>query len=293
MRSDFCTFIISHGRPDKVITYNTIMKAGYTGKVYIVIDDEDKTGEQYKSKYPGIVLVFSKEEMSKTFDEGDNFNNRRTTTYARNACWHLARSLGVKYFLVLDDDYTGFELRGHSKSELQYVKINRYMDVLIEDMLEFFIRSGAASTTFSQGGDWIGGAASNWDEKGASLRRKAMNSFFCSTDRPYLFEGRLNEDVNTYVTLGRRGFLFLTVMQAKLVQLQTQKSAGGMTEAYLDAGTYVKSFYTVMYAPSCVQVGVMGDPRSGNYRMHHAINWGRAVPCILREKHRKPRSPDV
>lgn len=120
-----------------------------------------------------------------------------------------------------------------------------------------------------------------------------MNFFICSVDRPFLFEGRLNEDVNTYVRLGHTGRLFLTINQVQLNQNQTQAVAGGMTEAYLDAGTYVKSFYTVMYAPSCVQVGVMGDPRSGNYRMHHAINWGRAVPCILREKHRKPRSPDV
>jgi hypothetical protein len=282
MRGDFCTFIISHGRPDKVITYNTIMKAGYTGKVYIVIDDEDKTGEQYKSKYPGIVLVFSKEEMSKTFDEGDNFNNRRTTTYARNACWHLARSLGVKYFLVLDDDYPSFRYRNP-----EYKKIVKTMDGLIDELILFFKNSDAATVSISQGGDHIGG------ESLPVLRRKAMNFFICSVDRPFLFEGRLNEDVNTYVRLGHTGRLFLTINQVQLNQNQTQAVAGGMTEAYLDAGTYVKSFYTVMYAPSCVQVSVMGDPRSGNYRMHHAINWGRAVPCILREKHRKPRSPDV
>lgn len=273
MRDDFCVFIISHGRPDKVITYKTLLGAGYTGKVYIVIDDEDATGDRYRARYPGITLMFSKEEMSKTFDEGDNFNNRRTTTYARNACWKLAEQVGCRYFLVLDDDYTDFEYRMGTSDEIPYVSIKRTMDQAIDALLGFYIASGALSIAMSQGGDWIGGAVGNWNETGARLRRKAMNSFFCCTDRPYLFEGRLNEDVNTYMRLGRQGYLFFTVMQAKLKQLETQSATGGMTEAYLDAGTYVKSFYTVMYAPSCVKVGIMGDPRSGNYRMHHAINW--------------------
>jgi len=282
MRDDFCVFIISHGRPDKVITHKTLLGAGYTGKVYIVIDDEDATGDRYRARYPGITLMFSKEEMSKTFDEGDNFNNRRTTTYARNACWKLAEQVGCRYFLVLDDDYPSFRYRNP-----EYKKICKSFDELAVSLVGFFQKSGALSVSISQGGDHIGG------ESLPVLRRKAMNFFICSTDRPFLFEGRLNEDVNTYVTLGRRGAVFLTVNQVQLNQNQTQATTGGMTEAYLDAGTYVKSFYTVMYAPSCVKVGIMGDPRSGNYRMHHAINWNNAVPCILSESHRKPRKADV
>lgn len=41
-------------------------------------------------------------------------------------------------------------------------------------------------------------------------------------------------------------------------QMQTQKNAGGMTETYLESGTYLKSFYSVMYAPSCVKLNTMG-----------------------------------
>jgi hypothetical protein len=81
------------------------------------------------------------------------------------------------------------------------------------------------------------------------------------------------------------------VIQAQLVQMQTQSNAGGMTEMYLESGTYVKSFYSVMYAPSCVKVGELGDPRSPHYRIHHSINWRVAVPKIMRETVRKqPRT---
>jgi hypothetical protein len=296
MRDDFCTFIISHGRPDNVITYKTLLGAGYTGKVYIVIDDEDKTAARYREKFPGIVLMFSKEAIAKTFDEGDNSGNRRTTSYVRNACWGLAEQVGCRYFLVLDDDYTGFEYRGAADLSHKYTGMQSTADQCFLAMLDFLdVSLSITAIAFSQGGDWIGGAGNGneggW-RGGATLRRKAMNSFFCSTDRPFQFVGRLNEDVNTYVSLSIRGHLFFTVMQAKIIQKQTQATPGGMTEAYLDAGTYVKSFYTVMYAPSCVKVGTMGDHRCGDYRIHHSINWNRAAPCILREAHRKPR-PNV
>ena len=36
--------------------------------------------------------------------------------------------------------------------------------------------------------------------------------FFCKTDRPFKFVGRMNDDVNTYVSLGDKGNLFFTVV---------------------------------------------------------------------------------
>lgn len=69
-----------------------------------------------------------------------------------------------------------------------------------------------------------------------------------------------------------------------LDQLETQSNSGGMTELYLDAGTYVKSFYTVMYCPSCVVVSAMG---TAHRRLHHHIKWRYAVPKILHESVKK------
>ena len=102
--------------------------------------------------------------------------------------------------------------------------------------------------------------------------------------------GRMNEDVNTYVTEGRRGALFLTVMQAQLVQMATQANAGGMSDLYLDTGTYTKSFYTVMYAPSCAKIGALGDFRSPHFRIHHKLNWHHIAPKILNEEWKKPNA---
>lgn len=294
MMSDFAAFILTHGRPYNVHTYGSLRRTGYTGKIYLVIDDEDKTGDEYRKKYGDEVLTFSKTEIAKTFDEGDNFNDRRTIVYARNACYELAKSVGVKHFIQLDDDYISFGLRHNSLGEGVHVKMQT--DDVLEAMMEFYLATGCTSVAMSQGGDHIGGSAKNTDTPSIPrLRRKCMNSFLCTTDKPIGFFGRVNEDVNTYTTLGRRGSLFFTVMQAMLTQKQTQSNAGGMTEMYLDSGTYVKSFYSVMYSPSCVKVGEMGDPRvPQNYRLHHAINWHAAAPKIIRQEYRKTkRSTEV
>lgn len=287
---NFCIFILTHGRPERVHTYDSLMKAGYTGKLFIVIDDEDKTANGYRQRFGDKVLQFCKADYAASTDEGDNFQHRKAIVYARNACWDLAKQVGCRWFCQMDDDYTDFIIRFNSS--LKYVSgmIRSRMNETTQHILQFAKHSRAAGMAFSQGGDHIGGGASSESGgvKQPTLRRKCMNSWFCDATRPFQFFGHMNEDVSAYVTHGRRGLLFLTVLQAQLNQKPTQVTAGGMSDLYLSAGTYAKSFYTVMAAPSCTQIGVMGDPRSTNApRIHHKINWHTAVPKIIREQHRK------
>ena len=76
MRDDFAVFILSHGRPDRVFTLNTLLKYNYTGKWYIFIDDEDDTaGQYYKNFGEDHIIQFSKKAMVGTFDLFDNFEN--------------------------------------------------------------------------------------------------------------------------------------------------------------------------------------------------------------------------
>jgi hypothetical protein len=96
--------------------------------------------------------------------------------------------------------------------------------------------------------------------------------------------GRINEDVNAYVSLGLTGSLFLTYPRIRLEQKETQANSGGLTDIYLDLGTYVKSFYSVMYAPSCVKITEMGV---SNRRLHHKVSWKNAVPMVINESFKK------
>lgn len=281
MRDDFAVFILSHGRANKILTLNSLKRGNYTGKWYVVIDNEDKTADEYYNLYGEHVIMFDKLDIARRYDTADNFSERRAIFYARNACFEIAKKLGLKYFLELDDDYTSFCYRKAVDGVLTATNCYQ-LDRLFEDMLQFLETSGAATVALAQGGDYIGGVNGAFYKMG--LKRKAMNTFFCKTDRKFEFVGRVNEDVNTYTSLGQRGKLMFTVTNVAITQLQTQSNSGGMTDLYIDSGTYLKSFYTVIYSPSCVKIGLMG---SFHKRIHHYIIWDNCTPKILNMKYKK------
>ncbi len=278
---DFVIFILTHGRPHNQITYSTLRRLKYSGELYFVIDNEDSTADEYRRLYGDRVIMFDKLAVSRTFDEADNFSNRKAIVYARNICFQLAKDLGFTYFMELDDDYPSFEFRiPQARAEYLYKPVSNINHVL-DVMLDYYISTPFHAIAMSQGGDWIGGSyTSIWHRH----KRKAMNSFICSVERPFQFVGRINEDVNTYVKKGSVGYLFATIPCLFLQQKPTQQSVGGMTDIYLDNGTYVKSFYTIMMQPSSVKIKLMNTRFA---RIHHSIVWRNTLPVILREEYRK------
>jgi glycosyltransferase involved in cell wall biosynthesis len=283
MRDDFCALILSHGRPDRVRTIPSLKRAGYTGKTFIVVDDEDKTLHDYERRYGDKVLQFSKQDIATRFDLGDNFPNGAGVIYARNASFDLARSVGCRYFIQLDDDYSTFDYRFDADGHYRQRPILS-LDVVLSAIVDYLAASPFASIAMGQGGDYLGGAENSY-MKSIGTRRKAMNTFICDAERPFKFSGRINEDVNTYTASQRAGLPFLTLLGISISQAQTQKSAGGMTDFYVDHGTFVKSFYSVMFCPSSVAIGTLGT--AGHQRLHHRINWNATAPLILRADPKK------
>lgn len=281
----FAVFILTNGRPDNVVTYDTLRKSGYTGAIYLLVDDLDTTREKYVERYGDQVVVFDKKAVAKTFDNGDNFGDMRAIIYARNAAFDVAEKLRIPYFVQLDDDYTSFQYR-FDESFAYAPKTLKNLDAVFAALTAFYVSSGSDAIAMAQGGDFIGGDEATL-AKAVTLRRKCMNSFFCSTKRRFQFVGRVNEDVNTYTRVASTGKLFFTTNQVNLNQLQTQSNPGGMTELYLDSGTYVKSFYSVMYQPSSVRIGVLRGRAAS--RLHHQVAWNRTAPMILREAVRKAK----
>lgn len=277
---NFACFILTHGRPHSQKTYKFLRRIGYTGDIYLIIDDEDDSADEYKKIYGKEVIQFCKEEAAKKTDRGDNIQKRNTVLFARNVVHDIASSLGLQYFLMLDDDYITFAHRWIENGQLKSV-YPYFIEDVFDVYLDFLERTPCLSVCLMQAGDLIGGAS---DFMSIACKRKAMNSFFCMTSRPYKFVGRMNDDVNTYVTLGSRGELFLSFHNVIVRQEDTQRFSGGLTEMYLEYGTYMKSFYTVMMCPSAVKIGVLRDKF---FRFHHKINWNNCVPKILPSRCRK------
>ena len=282
--NNFAVFILTHGRANRVKTYHTLRRCGYTGKVYLIVDNEDKQIAQYRKLYGEQVIVFNKTDM--IAPQMINTQEKRCILYARNQAFEIAKDLGLDYFMELDDDYSLFDYRFDNQKQYIQKRILS-LDAVLEALLEYYKAVPALTIAMGQSGDYIGGRNSTISDA-IKTKRKAMNSFICSTNRPFEFVGHINEDVNAYVLAALRGDLVLTDLQVSLTQTPTQENKGGMTELYQDNGTYMKSFFPVMLAPSCVKVAMMGyiDPR-----IHHAINWKHAAVKIIPETYKKVTQP--
>ena len=280
MQNDFAVIIPTHGRHDRVFTIDSLRKSGYTGNFYLLCDDEDKQLDKYKTKYGDKVMVFSKDDYKGKFDKMDNFGNKACVVYARNAMWDIAKKIGLKYFAVADDDYVAFQKRITKDGGYYGKMIKNNLDDVFNSYIDFLITSKVDTVCFAQGGDYIGGKDNGKVANGFKVSRKMMNLYFFDVDKPIEFKGTINEDLTSSVTEGRTGRVILTSLMNSIVQRETQAQAGGLTEIYLELGTYVKSFYSVIAAPSCVKVALMGNNQA---RIHHQVTWKNAVPKIIRE----------
>ena len=279
MRDDFCIFILSHNRAGNVATANCLDRYNYTGDWYIVIDDEDDI-DPYTAEYDEETIIYLDNDgaLPET-DRGDNFEKHDTPLYTRNQLWDLADDLDYEYFMMLDDDYTNFQYRFNQHFEYDPITTDD-LDAYIEPAIEYLETSGVDTLCMTQGGDYIGGSESQMAQA-VQTKRKAMNTFLCKTDRPFKFRGTMNDDVNTYVRAAQYGKLFLTANLMSIEQGSTQQNEGGITDLYKAEGTYMKSFYTILYAPSCTSLRELSG-RSAE-RIHHSISWRNAVPKIVPE----------
>lgn len=271
----FAVFIFCWGRPHFCDTLNTLRKCGYNGRVYLLLDNLDETRHEYIKVYGNeMCYVFDKRRVARTCDPMNNFGKYESTLFVENVMFDIAKDLHLDYFCAMCDDYYYFGHRGEHGA-----KRTSHLDLVFSYILDYLEETPIKCIAFSQGGDNMGGFDPN-----RLCKRKVMNSFICKTNEPFKFYGLMNDDANMYICNGIRGDIFLTLMRFQLDQKDTQSESGGLSNLYKNYGTYVKSFYSVMLAPSCVKVRQMGR---NSKRLHHSITWEKLVPCIVSEDYKK------
>lgn len=277
MRDDFAVLIITHGRPDNQLTLKCLQELGYSGKLFLVVDDEDKTKDEYIEKYGAdTVKVFHKDAW---FDIGDNFYHmKNSSVFARNECFNIARDLGLKYFLEMDDDFTRISIRYDDSGIL---KEYRPKDIgeIFDYFLEYLEIEQITCLGFVTEGSMIGGINGEW-KKG--IIRKVRNTFFCKVDKPFEFKGRF-EDISTPAWYNSIGEIFMSVTSAMITTLDKEKNHGGMAEMKNQNITYFERFYGVMWMPSAIKIRCLDS--AGNHREH--VSWDSVCPKIISERWKK------
>lgn len=274
---DFAVFILSHGRADTISTYRALRDGGYTGRTYVVIDNEDDQEELYRQKFGDDIIQFDKRDYLEKTDLGDLDTDRRIGVFARNFIQDEAKRLGYKFHLQLDDDVHGFTYRFAQGKVLRALHCS-HLDEVFSGMVEYMKETPITSLSFALSAYNMGGVDGSIKE---GMTRKTMTTFLMRTDDVQYFHMRMNDDITTSLINGMRGKLYYSYLPIEVEVDKTQVKAGGMTDIYQKNGTYRKSFYSVMCCPSCVKVSAMGIT---DYRIHHTISWNNAVPKLLSER---------
>lgn len=285
--------ILSYGRPDRLYTYKTLRRFGWTGPIRILCSDDDPRLEEYRNQYPNEVLVFSKNEYRSKVDEGQNYTAAQgAPLYARRAIHDLITPGMADVVWELDDDY--FHIGTPSNSDgIVYMTFHHKprfsLDHVLSSIVVFLKHTPAVRTlAFAQSGDFYSSTLTKNRYFSCGVmhfqNRKVMNSFFYRTsDPPLPFAGTLNDDVNMYLDLGlRHPMPVFTYPLFVIYQGETQQNHGGMTDIYRRDGTYIKSMHTVIRYPSAVKVKSLKSTR-----WHHTINWNKIQMKIISEKFKK------
>ena len=156
MINNFAIFILTHGRPNNQKTLDALLLSGYTGEYYLVVDNLDKTKDDYIKKYGKKVIVFDKVEYVEKTDTGLITPMINFAVFARNAIETIAKNMGYKYFGMFDDDISKFRFRYEESGRLTSLSVQN-MDEVLKTYIEYMRNGKIACVSFGVVTQYIGG----------------------------------------------------------------------------------------------------------------------------------------
>lgn len=271
-------FIPSYHRPLNLKTVSYFLKSGWDKeKLHVFIDSEADDSEEYSAvaKKLGFNLyVFEMNEARQRYDYVHRASvSRRSVGQARNMFYDKAKELGIKFYIMQDDDTRGYEIKYKGK----YKGIASVDDVrnTFNAVKAFMEKRRIGLFGLSQTGDFIGG------ENTRLLRNKVMNTTFILTDYIYRGErGVQDEDTSQFATVMNYGLFTGSIGEGVVLQqMQSAKQAGGLTDLYNECKLLNKALVVPIQFPSAVKAE--RQVKNGG-RLHHHIKSRYLYPKLLR-----------
>lgn len=250
MRDDFAIFILTHERASQQKTYKTLRKSGYTGKIYLVVDNLDRQIEEYKQKYGDDVLVFDK---NAEYEKTDTFTNRKelkAVVYARNKVFDLAKEKNLIYFCSCDDDINVLKYKFPIDGKLKTVKVKN-ADKLFDSVCSFIEKTNFLCLSFLEEGAFVGGI-NQFVLKG--LQWRMSHFMFYRTKEKITYRGLWYEDTIASIDLMKQGKLGMGTMLVSVAVPETGSNEGGMYDAYKSSNEWIAAFGVIMANPDCVAI---------------------------------------
>lgn len=256
-RDDFAIFICTHGRPNKQLTLDALLKAGYTGKWYLVLDDTDETIQQYVDNYDvDHILIFDKNHYINSVRTSMSQPYYKCILYAKCAVEDIAVDMKLNCFVVCDDDITDFSIRFPEKDKLRrYSRFN--IDEVFNAYAEFMLDADVTIMGIGHGGVYFSGAKLFEPKNLTEIINRGMpyNFIFRNTNNSVSWTSAYGEDDitnNANSIVGKKVFL-MPFIHFGIVP-SGNCSDGGMQEVYVNVSGFKLMFFIFMHYPTSVRV---------------------------------------
>lgn len=244
-------FICTHGRPNSQHTLHLLRNSGYTGKIYLIVDDEDNTLQELMLKTYGQaqIVEFCKQEYITKSDTGTNENQRKCILYAKNFCEDLAQNMKLDAYVIADDDILNFRFRYPEDGSLKSQKVLTTMDEVMDAYYQVMIDCDMVATGFGFTQFYFSGSESFGNEN-MQKYRVPYNFVFRNAKHRVDWMSWFGEDIITAVYYGRIGQLWtaLPYVQQEIVALAS--ASGGMKDTYDGNSSARLAMQNVMYLPA-------------------------------------------
>lgn len=248
MKQKFAIFILTHGRPHNQITLETLRRLGYTGKVYLVVDDQDKTLAEYDDIYED-VICFKKDVFIGSTETGLSSPEPKFAVFARNAIESIALSDGYDAFMMLDDDIINIRARLPDGSVLKSYSLKGCFDEVVDRCVEYVTTAGVACMGLGFCNLYIGGVENF--EKENSRQRLCAEAFIRNT--AYKVNWRLNmvEDLITSIDGAVDNQVWFQFLPLQVdIRMSEGVVDGGNSDVYRKLGKFRVNFMPVIAYPS-------------------------------------------
>lgn len=273
-------FVPSYHRPNNLLTVKTFKRMGYDmSKVTVFIDSWTDDKEEYEKvcKEFGCNLeVFDMDECVSRYDYVHRANKfHRCVGQARNMLQDYAKSKGIDFYFVSDDDTTNYEIKKIGVGSYSgQADLNDWL--YMSEQTEKLMRTHHIGCfAWSQCGDFIDRVQKH------IYRKKVMNSTFYLL--PYIYRaerGYGDEDTSMFTSIENNGlFTGSYGVGVVLHQMQSAMQAGGLTDMYQECKLLSKAMLCPIQYPSAIYAEK--QPKNGN-RLHHHINYRYLMPKLLK-----------
>jgi len=252
MANKFCVFIISHERSDRVETYDTLLRGGYTGEIYIVIDNEDSQKTKYVDRFGKFTIVFNKQSFIDACDTVGE-SRRASATYARNAVEYFAKELGVDSYAVMDDDIVALRYKYIEDDKVKSLPVNGGLDEVFKLYADFILQHDIATTSFQTVMFYVGGVG-DFNSRVTSAR-ETFQIHIRNTKFPVEWRSVINEDIITEIETAQRGYIWWSLPHVIYDAVAMNDKSGGVKESYDTISQFDRAFLATIVNPSCCKPG--------------------------------------